>query len=151
MRTRRWHRGKRRDTFGVKDARCRTCYKEATILPLLRKRVKIFSFYSVKAEMVVVAPQPFSPNLFYSASLVCPTYLMQAEKAGGVDQAESYRPSAYEELRSFFHHNHSLCIMQYAAMTRAPSSNFLLSLKSAKITLMSFIATAQRISFLLGC
>jgi hypothetical protein len=25
----------------------------------------------------------FSPNLFYSAGLLCPTYLMQDEKGGG--------------------------------------------------------------------
>jgi hypothetical protein len=35
----------------------------------------------------------FSPNLFYSTDLFCPTYLMQAEKGGGVDQTESCKPS----------------------------------------------------------
>jgi hypothetical protein len=63
--------------------------------------------------MVVVLLQPFtfSPNLFYSTSLICSTYLMQVERVVEVDQAESYKPCiAYEEARSFFHHNHSLLL-----------------------------------------
>ena len=72
-------------SFGAKGAMPLIMTLKANVLPLLKKMSRYFSHYSVKAEMVVVALQPFtfSPNLFYSASLLCSTYPMQAKKGGG--------------------------------------------------------------------
>lgn len=57
----------------------------AVVLPLLGKKSRYVSIYLLKSSGLwwFFNLLSSSPNLFYSAGLLCPTYLIQDEKGGG--------------------------------------------------------------------
>jgi hypothetical protein len=86
--------------------------------------------------LVLLQPFPFSPDLFCSTSLLFWTYFIQVERMVEVDQAESCKPSCLRRStvllppQPFFAFTHST---EQATL----SSKFRLSLKRARITLIS--------------
>jgi hypothetical protein len=103
--------------------------------------------------MVVVAFNrfSFSPNLFYSTGLFSQLTLCRTKRVVEVDQAESCKSSDLRSTTVLPSTTTTFLCYAAASVTGATSSNVRLSRNNAKITLISLIATAQRISFLLGC
>jgi hypothetical protein len=117
--------------------------------PLLMKFVKHIKYSPLKFFSLWRPPAFFYP--LYLTSFVLRAFYAQltlCRSKGRWKLTKLNRTGllyTHEGPRSFFHHNVSLL---YAASARQLFSvNILLSLSSAKITLISFITTAQRASF----